>query len=319
MMQSNKQKLAWIGLFLAVLCVAFLFYGVKGNYTYVLSRRGIRLGSMLVVGVSVGCASLIFQTITNNRILTPSIMGYESIFILFQTIIVFVLGDRAFQSISSEANFFYAVMLMLAFSAFMYFLMFAKQKKNMYYLLLVGMIMGTLFQALSQFMHILVDPNEFSVIMNFMFVSFSKMNTTLLSIALGTLLVALVYLLPQLRYFDVLRLGKDQAVSLGVDYNKLIKKAMIIVAVLVSVSTALVGPITFLGILVTNLSYELFKTYKHAILLVGCSLVACVSLVLGQFLVEHILPFSTTVSIVINGIGGVYFLYILWRTSKAVR
>ena len=318
-MKSTNQKMAIaIGLLL-VLAAIFLFYGVKGNYNYVLSRRGIRLGTMLVVGVSVGCASLIFQTITNNRILTPSIMGYESIFILFQTLIVFSLGDKAFQSISTEANFFYAVLLMLVFSAFMYYLMFAKQKKNMFYLLLVGMIMGTLFQALSQFMHILVDPNEFSVIMNFMFVSFSKMNTTLLSIAVGTLLVALLYLLPQLRYLDVLRLGKDQAISLGIDYNKLIKKSMIIIAVLVSVSTALVGPITFLGILVTNLSYELFKTYKHRILLLGCSLVACISLVLGQFLVEHILPFSTTVSIVINGIGGVYFLYILWRTSKTAR
>ena len=311
-------KLSALILLLLGLIVLFMSYQVGWNNEYVLSRRAIRVGTMLVVGTSVAFSSLIFQTISNNRILTPSIMGYESIFILFQTVIVFYYGDKAFKVISQEENFFYAIILMLLFSVLMYMIMFGKNKKGMYQLLLLGMVMGTLFQTMSQFLHVLIDPNEFSIIQNFMFVSFSKMNTSLLGIAAVTLIGTIIYSSFYFRYLDVIALGKEHAINLGVNYDQMIKRFMLIISLLVSVSTALVGPITFLGILVSNLTYELFKTRKHRQMLWICALISCSCLLLGQFLVEHVLQFSTTVSIVINFIGGAYFMYLLWITRKKI-
>lgn len=311
-------KLSALILLLLGLIVLFMSYQVGWNNEYVLSRRAIRVGTMLVVGTSVAFSSLIFQTISNNRILTPSIMGYESIFILFQTVIVFYYGDKAFKVISQEENFFYAIILMLLFSVLMYMIMFGKNKKGMYQLLLLGMVMGTLFQTISQFLHVMIDPNEFSIIQNFMFVSFSKMNTSLLGIAAITLIGTIIYSSFYFRYLDVIALGKEHAINLGVNYDQMIKRFMLIISLLVSVSTALVGPITFLGILVSNLTYELFKTRKHRLMLWICALISCSCLLLGQFLVEHVLQFSTTVSIVINFIGGAYFMYLLWITRKKI-
>lgn len=316
-MKQGYKAILVIGV-LAASIVLFMTYNMGPNIDYVLSRRGIRLATMLIVGVSVAFSSIIFQTITNNRILTPSIMGYESIFILFQTLIVFFYGDKAFKVISQQENFFYAVLLMLCFSVFMYLLIFGRQRKSIFYLLLMGMVMGTLFNTLSQFLHVVIDPNEFSIIQNFMFVSFAKMNVKLLGIATATLVITLVFTMRYLKYLDVIALGKDHAVNLGLDYNKLIRAFMLIIALLVSVSTALVGPITFLGILVTNLTYELFRTNKHVQIVWLCSAVSCICLVVGQFFVEHMLSFSTTVSIVINFIGGVYFMYLIWSTRKKI-
>lgn len=315
---KQGQRIILLVAVLVITCLAFVFYKTGPNLDYVLSRRGIRLVTMLVVGISVAFSSLIFQTITNNKILTPSMMGYESIFILIQTIIVFIYGDRSFQVISQESNFFYAVVLMLLFSVLIYFMIFGRGRKNMFYLLLLGMVMGTLFSTLSQFMHVLIDPNEFSMVQNFMFVSFAKMNTKLLTIAATTMGLAILYLLPVLRYLDVIALGKEHAINLGLDYNKLIRRILLIIALLVSVSTALVGPITFLGILVANLTYELFSTTKHRHMVWLCSAISCVFIVIGQFLIEHVFSFSTTVSIVINFVGGVYFLYLLLRTRKSL-
>lgn len=303
---------------LVVSVVLFMTYDTGNNLYYVWSRRGIRLATMLVVGVSIAFSSVIFQTITNNRILTPSIMGYESIFILFQTLIVFFYGDKAFEVISQQENFFYAVLLMLGFSVFMYLLIFGRQRKNIFYLLLMGMVMGTLFNTLSQFLHIVIDPNEFSIVQNFMFVSFAKMNVKLLSIATITLIGTLLLAHRYVKFLDVIALGRDHAINLGIDYNKLIRLFMLTIALLVSVSTALVGPITFLGILVTNLTYELFKTNKHIQTVWLCSAVSCICLIAGQFFVEHVLSFSTTVSIVINFVGGVYFMYLIWNTRKKI-
>ncbi|SFS30424.1 iron chelate uptake ABC transporter family permease subunit [Sphingobacterium wenxiniae] len=315
---KQRQKIIITLIILVIAVILFITYNMGNNIDYVLSRRGIRLATMIIVGISVAFSSVIFQTITNNRILTPSIMGYESIFILFQTLIVYVYGDKAFNVISQQENFFYAVLLMLFFSVFMYLLIFGRQRKNIFYLLLLGMVMGTLFNTLSQFMHVVIDPNEFSIVQNFMFVSFAKMNVKLLGIASGTLLVALVIAIRYIKYLDVIALGKDHAINLGLDYNKLIRLYMLIIALLVSVSTALVGPITFLGILVTNLTYELFKAKKHIHIVWLCSAVSCICLIVGQFFIEHVLSFSTTVSIVINFIGGVYFMYLIWRTRKKI-
>ncbi|WP_028298117.1 iron chelate uptake ABC transporter family permease subunit [Olivibacter sitiensis] len=303
---------------LLVVATLFVFYNTGKNLDFVLPRRLIRLATMLVVGISVAYSSIIFQTITNNRILTPAIMGYESIFILFQTILVFFYGDRTFQAITQEENFFYAVVLMMGFSVFMYVLIFGKAKRNIYQLLLVGVVLGALFQTLGQFIQIVIDPNEFSIVQNFMFVSFTKMNTQLLLIASITLLVSLVYVHRYLKYLDVISLGRDIAVNLGLDYEKLIRKFMLVIAVLVSVSTALVGPITFLGILVANLTYELCVTKKHRLVVVCCSLLSCLFLVVGQFLVEHVFNFSTNVTIVINFVGGLYFMYLIFNSRKRI-
>ncbi|MGJ1262440.1 iron chelate uptake ABC transporter family permease subunit [Sphingobacterium spiritivorum] len=313
----KQQSRIWIMLALfATLIVLFLFYDMGRNIDYVLPRRAIRLATIIVVGISVAYSSMIFQTITNNKILTPSIMGYESIFILFQTIIVFVYGDKTFQVISQTDNFFYAILLMLFFSWVMYMLIFGKGKRNIYHLLLIGLILGTLFQTLSQFMQIVIDPNEFSVIEGYMFVSFNKMNSSLLLIASVVLLATLLWAQRYVKYLDVIALGREHAVNLGLDYNRLIKRYMLIISLLVSVSTALVGPVTFLGILVTNLTYELIPSSRHKVMIWICGLIACIALLAGQFMVEHVFNFSTTVSIVINFSGGVYFMYLILKSRK---
>ncbi|PVH26084.1 iron chelate uptake ABC transporter family permease subunit [Sphingobacterium corticibacter] len=315
---KQRNKIIAMILMMVTIIALFMLYNTGPNLDYVIPRRAIRLATILLVGISVAYSSLIFQTITNNKILTPAIMGYESVFILFQTVIVFIYGDKTFQVITHQDNFFYAVLLMMAFSFLMYVLIFGKSKQNIYHLLLLGLVLGALFQTFGQFLQIVIDPNEFSVIQGFMFVSFNKINTDLLLIAGVTLLGALLFGQRYLKYLDVIALGREHAVNLGLNYNKLVKIYMLLISLLVSVSTALVGPVTFLGILVTNLTYELFQTRKHRYMVWLCSGIACVALLLGQFLVEHIFNFSTTVSIVVNFVGGLYFMYLMLKTRKAI-
>lgn len=315
-----SQRIRVISIILLAIAVAslFMFYDMGRNIDYVIPRRALRLGTILVVGISVAYSSIIFQTITNNKILTPAIMGYESVFILFQTVIVFIYGDKTFQVITHQDNFVYAVLLMMAFSFMMYLLIFGKGKNNIYHLLLLGLVLGALFTTFGQFLQIVIDPNEFSVIQGFMFVSFNKINSDLLLIASVTLLLTLLWGQRYLKYLDVIALGREHAINLGLNYNKLVKIYMLIISLLVSVSTALVGPVTFLGILVTNLTYELFITKKHRYMVWLCSGIACISLLVGQFLVEHVFNFSTTVSIVVNFVGGLYFMYLILKSRKAI-
>jgi ABC-type enterochelin transport system, permease component len=163
----------------------------------------------------------------------------------------------------------------------------------------------------------LIDPNEFTIIQGRMFASFNSINTSILWISLAAVAVILLYIGDYIKILDVLSLGREEAVNLGVNYDKIVKKMLVVTAVLVSTSTALVGPITFLGLLVVNLSREFLKTYRHSYLIAGAALISIAALLGGQLLIERIMNFNTTLSVIINFIGGAYFILLLLKESRA--
>src|SRR5690606_22680879 len=156
----------------------------------------------------------------------------------------------------------------------------------------------------------------FLMVQDKMFASFNNIKVDLLWIAGITILIVSLYFLRLAKYLDVLSLGRDQAINLGVDYDYVVKRLLIVVAILISVATALVGPITFLGLLVVNVAYQFMKTYRHRYLMAGSVLISIIALVGGQLIVERVFTFSTTLSVIINFIGGVYFIFLLLKESR---
>lgn len=311
----RRKSLILLGMvMIAVAC--FIFYDIGPNVDYVLPRRITKVAAIIVTGAAIAFATVIFQTITNNRILTPSIIGLDALYILLQTIIIFVAGSMSFFILNDYVNFLLGVALMVIFSTLLFGFLF-KREQNIYFLLLIGIIVGTLFGSLSTFMQILIDPNEFLMVQSRMFASFNNIQTDLLLISLLLIGVALIFYWPNHKYLDVLSLGREHAINLGVDYDLVVKKLLIVVSILIAVSTALVGPITFLGLLVVNVTHEFYKTYKHKHLIVGSILISVLALVGGQFIVEKIFTFSTTVSVIVNFVGGVYFIYLLLKENRS--
>ena len=299
----------------AVVVTIYLFLDLGGNWDYAFPRRIAKVLAMILTGGAIALSTTVFQTITNNRILTPSIMGLDSLYLLIQTVVIFMVGPTTLTMMNNHIHFLMTVGIMILFSGVLYKVMF-RGGRNVYFLLLIGIIFGTLFQSLSSFMQILIDPNEFQIVQDKMFASFNNINTDLLWIAGALILAVTLYFLRFAKYLDVLSLGRDQAVNLGVEYDYVVKQFLIIIAVLVSISTALVGPITFLGLLVVNVTYEFMKTYRHRYLLTGSLLISVITLVGGQLIVEKVFTFTTTLSVIINFVGGVYFIYLLLKGSR---
>ncbi len=315
-MKGVKRNFLIVILLLLTVAGLFLFYNMGSNWEFALRLRGIKVAAILVVACCVAYSSVAFQTLTNNRILTPSIMGFESVYLLIQTIIVFLYGDQTFRVLSSLDNFLLSVLGMIGFAFLLYILIYKKGKDNLYLLLLVGIILGTLFNSLSSFMQLLIDPNDYFIVQGKMFATFNKVNRDLLWPSTVVLVLLLVVGFRTSRYLDVLALGRDQAINLGLNYNRMVQLFLVIIAILVSISTALVGPITFLGLLVTNLTYELFKTHRHVVIIAACCLITAVTLLSGQFVMERLFHLSIPVSAIINLVGGFYFIYLLLRVRK---
>ncbi|PKG23431.1 iron chelate uptake ABC transporter family permease subunit [Niallia nealsonii] len=317
-MKQPKTKL--IILFFAAIVLIAIFMLIKVtpyNAGYVLPRRAIKIIAIILTGGCIAYTSMVFQTITNNRILTPSILGLDSLYLFIQTIVIFFFGSKNFTMMNSNVNFLVSVGIMILFSSILYVIFFKRESQNILLLLLVGIILGSFFQSLSSFMQMLIDPNEFLIVQDKMFASFNNINTNILLISIIIVAGVVVYTLKFSKFFDVMSLGKDQAINLGIDYERVVKNMLIVVAILVSVATALVGPITFLGLLVVNLAREFMKTYKHNYLIASSILLSIIALVGGLLIVERVFTFSTTISVIINFIGGTYFIYLLLRERKA--
>ena len=312
----NTTKLGILTIVTVILIAIFLFTDVKGSWDYVLSKRTEKIFAMILTGAAIAFSTIVFQTITNNKILTPSIIGLDSLYMLIQTFLVFTLGSTS-SLMNQNINFFISIGLMVLFVGILYKIIFKREGSNLYFLLLIGIIFGTLFESISSFMQVLIDPNEFMRIQDKMFASFNNINTDLLMISFILIILVTLYFLKFIKYLDVLSLGKEHAINLGVDYDRIVKRLLVVVAILISIATALVGPITFLGLLVVNVTYQLFKTYQHKFLIIGSILVSIISLVGGQLIVERVFTFSTTLSVIVNFIGGVYFIYLLLKQSKA--
>ncbi|CEO25240.1 iron chelate uptake ABC transporter family permease subunit [Paraclostridium sordellii] len=312
-----SKKLYIIGAMIAVFSALFLTIGVSfEHFEYAMDQRIPKLIAIVITGFCIAFSSIVFQTITNNNILTPSVLGLDSLYILVQTIIVFLVGVDNTLITNKSNNFLLSVAVMVIASFILYKKLFEKANNNIFFLLLVGMIFGTLFKSLSTFMQVVIDPNEYAALQNNLYASFGNVNTNILFIA-GIIIIALVpFIYDDIKSLDVISLGKEHAINLGVNYDKVVKKMIIVVAILVSISTALVGPITFLGLLVTNVTKQIFRTYKHSYLICSSILISILTLVSGQFLVERIFTFTTTISVIINFIGGVYFIYLLLKESR---
>ncbi|MDQ0159346.1 iron chelate uptake ABC transporter family permease subunit [Alkalibacillus salilacus] len=312
----NRTKLVILSILSLGLIAIFLFSNLDGHWDYVLPRRAMKIFAIVLTGSAIAFSTVIFQTVTNNRILTPSIIGLDSLYLLIQTGLIFLFGSTH-SLMNQYVNFFISVGFMIVFALLLYHFLFKREGENIYFLLLVGLIFGTFFNSLSEFMQVLIDPNEFQVVQDQMFASFNNVNTDLFYIALAGMAVTTLYFLKFAKFLDVLSLGKDQAINLGLNYDYIVKQIFIIVAILVSIATVLVGPITFLGLLVANVAYEFLKTYRHRVLILGAILVSIIALVGGQLIVERVFTFSTTISVIINFAGGVYFIYLLLRESRA--
>ncbi|MDE1264963.1 iron chelate uptake ABC transporter permease subunit VctG [Vibrio aestuarianus] len=314
-MRDNTKLLLLV---LLSLIFAGLFIGIGlnlDNYQYFLSRRVPKVLAIVLAGIAIAQSSLAFQTITHNRILTPSIMGFDSLYMFVHVMVVVLFGGLSSYALNPYVNFSLSVAVMLAFSSLLFAFYFRRQQSNLMALLLLGVILGQLFSNISSFFIMLMDPNDFSSVQANMFASFNNVKVELVYWVTPLLLLVCFGLFQMHRLLDVFWLDNDNAVSLGVDVRLVTRNVLMLSAILIAISTALVGPVMFFGLLVTNLTREWFRSYQHKTLLIGCSAISVCALLSGQWLVEKVFQFETTLSVVINFIGGIYFLSLLLRNK----
>ncbi len=313
-MRAASRYAVWAAV--VALAMVFLFVNSGLDFDYVIPKRLARLAAMVIGGVCVAWSAIAFQTITGNRILTPAIMGYEAVYLLLQALLILAMGTQSLVLLGTNGNVALSILLMLGYSWAIHRLLFRDGRNNVYFLLLLGLVLTMVIGTLTQFVQLRISPGEFSVLLGFSQASFDKAEPTQLLVA--AVLVAAVCLAGRrtLPTLDVLALGRDQAMSLGVDHQRALRLHLALIAALVAVSTSLLGPTAFMGIFVANTAYALAGTFRHRVTLpMGCA-IAIGTFILAQLAVEHVFNHRTTVGILVNLVCGVWFLALMARARR---
>lgn len=309
----RKAKL-WI-VFLIVLCLALVFVFLNSglDFDYVIPKRLVRLATIVLGGICVAVSSIVFQTIVGNRILTPSIMGYEAIYLLWQVLLLFVLGTHGLTLLGLNGNFFISLILMLLYSWVIHKWLLPFGRNDVFLLLLLGLVLTMVVGTITQFIQLKISPGEFSVFQGFSYATFNRSQPETLFYSCLAVVVVLWLGRKTLPVLDVLVLGREQAKSLGVDHHRYVSFYLAMIAILVAVSTSLIGPTAFMGVFVANIAYALAGNYKHKLTLpLGCAVTIAI-FIAAQILVEHVFNYKTTVSILVNLVCGIYFLTLMVR------
>lgn len=304
-------RLCILALVLGTCIAAYLTLGARGNWGFVLPFRGNKLVALLLVAMAVSTATVLFQTITQNRILTPAIMGFDALYVLILTVLIYVLGGQEFVRLPDVGQFLLNVSLMMLAAVALFGTLLARAGGDLMRMLLTGIIFAVLFRAITGFLQRVIDPNEYAVVQVSSFARFARVEVGLLGISGGLTCLALIAAWQMRHRLDVLALGSETAINLGEDPRRGQFQSLLIIAVLVSVSTALVGPLAFLGLLVVSIARLITPTSSHEILLPSAALISAITLVGGQLVLERFLGLSTPLIVVVDVIGGVVFLMML--------
>ena len=318
MQMSTSKKISILVVMAICMSIFYLLVGLDFDiFEYQFQSRFKKFILILLVGASIGTSVVIFQSITTNRLLTPSIMGLDSVYLFVKVLPIFILGEQATVVTNIYLNFLITLIAMVLFSLLLFQVIFKLGHFSVYFILLVGVILGTFFRSITSFLQLIMNPESFLAVQNVMFASFEASNSKLVTVS-GILLVILIIVTIILRpYLDVLLLGRAQAINLGVSYENMTRMFLILVALLVSISTALIGPVTFLGLLTVNLAHEFMKTYEHKFILPATILFSWISLFIAQWVVENLFEATTEFSLIVDLVGGSYFIYLLVKRRNA--
>lgn len=286
------------------------------SFIPIVKRRVVAIIAMLIASLCQSIATVTFQTVTNNKIITPSLLGFEALYSTIHTATLFFFGLSAFLAFQGIKAFLIQITLMIVVASILYGLLLSRKNDNMQMMLLIGVVLGSGLKSASSFMRRILSPSEFDLLQARLFASVNHADPSYFKIAIPIVLVTSILLFLKAKKLNVLSLGKDVCTNLGQDHKNETVYILTLASILMSISTALVGPLTFFGFLVATLTYEFVPSYDHKYILPMSFLIGFAILTASYFFMNHIFSAQGVVSIIIEFFGGISFIAIILRKGS---
>jgi iron complex transport system permease protein len=281
----------------------------------VLSLRLPRIAAAALAGGALAVAGVGFQALTRNPLAEPSVLGVSS-GAAFGVVVAQLLGSTGavLDTLRTTAFGFGGA---LVAGAAVYLIASVHGGFPIQTLLLSGVIVGIFFASAVTVLTSLVDVNRLGGIIHWLLGSISPLPGP--SLALFAILAALGFTLivTQARELNVLALGEEAALQLGVNAERLKLQVFVAAALLTSSVVAFAGPIGFVGLIVPHILRLLLGPDNR--LLVPTAMVGGgIFLLLADTAARNVVaPAELSVGVITSFFGAPFFIYLL-RTRRGV-
>lgn len=268
----------------------------------------------VAVGAALGMTGAVMQTVLNNPLASSYTVGISA-GAGFGAALVIVLGAAlpvpdAF-AVPASAFLFAA----LACSAV--WLLGGRRGATAETLVLAGIALMFLFQALLALLQFLASPEALQQIVFWLFGSLQRATWGKLGIVLGIIAVAAPMLMRDAWSLTALRLGEERAAALGVGVRGLRLRAFVFVALATGAAVAFVGTIGFIGLVAPHLARMLLGEDQRWLLpgsaLAGALLLSAASVVSKTLSPGALLPIGIVTAVV----GVPFFAWLVLRARHA--
>lgn len=317
--KDQRHKVILFSLFVVALFLCVLYMGYDVNTTkqryidYTLNIRYPKLWGLVLNAFCVGFATVAFQSVVSNRLITPSLLGMSSFYTFVGTVISILFGFLGLRIGNMYISYLINLFAVAFFGYLLYGHLFKKTNYNVTYVLLTGTVLASLFDSTSGLLSSFARGFSISLF-GAGTRSYGK-DTDLLAFSTLLALVMLVIFWQDFCKLDVIGLGRNNVINLGVDYDKQTGHILVAVLLFLAIATIAGTIYGFLGLILSNLSREIFKTYKHFYLLLGSFFLGVICLVGSQFWMEHFASYQMSIDVYITIFGGSYFLFLLVKNK----
>ncbi|AIC93638.1 FecCD family ABC transporter permease [Shouchella lehensis] len=274
-----------------------------------------RMVIALLVGAALAVSGAILQSISQNELADPGILGINTGAGL--AVVIFIYFFQGSLSGVSQLTIFIMPLFAFigaAFAAFLIYVFAWKKGITPVRLILVGIAVNAAFSALLIVIQLRMAPNDFMQATIWLTGSIWGSTWSYVLTILPWLLILIPLAVYKARTLNVMQVGTESAISLGVSMEKERRLLLILAVALAAISVAVAGGIAFLGLVAPHIARKLVGP-QHQIMIPTATLVGAFILLAADMIGRNVLaPSEIPVGIVIAIIGAPYFLYLLMRT-----
>ena len=290
----------------------------QGNEKQELVLFTMRLPRIIIailVGSALAISATVLQGITKNDLADPGIVGISSGAAVAVVIYIYFMNRGGSSDISKLTVFTMPLVALFGagFGALLIYTLAFKKGLEPTRFILMGIGINSAFNAILIIFQLRFTTQEFNKVMVWTSGSIWGTSWTYVFATVPWVFIFTGLIIYKARYLDVLSLGDEMSLGLGVNVEKERRVLLIYAVALASIATAVAGTISFLGLVSPHIARRLVGP-RHKLLIPTSAMVSSIILLLSDTIAKNILaPLEVPVGIIVSIIGVPYFIFLLLK------
>lgn len=291
--------------------------GTKSQELVIFKLRLPRIIMAVLVGAALAIAGVILQAVTKNDLADSGILGINSGAALFVVMYMYFLNGNVYEGMSNFTIYTMPIVALLGalFGAFLIYILAWNKGINSSRLLLIGIGINTAFLALLTVFQLKFTTQEFNRVIAWTNGSIWGATWKYVYIIAPFVIIFGLIAFYKSRSLDVLNLGDDVAIGLGVDAEKERRNLIVVAVILAGVATSVAGSIAFLGLISPHIARKLIGPSHKSLIPISVLVGAFILLISDTIARNLFAPLEMPVGLVVSVIGVPYFIYLMIKTN----